>query len=203
MTSGEWREIGKVLFLQLQLQPLKVGDVQRYYRPHDALYPVDRFTMERDGISAMIDGKLTYDAHHVRHPVSRNRISNPISIGFTSHYREMQARFGPHMTLGIAGENIIIETDEILTEADMTHGIAFESPTGERIEMDLVFAIPPCKPFAKYCLQTDEIESRQLLVRETLQYLAKGIRGFCAEPADGERYSISPGHRFWLLQRTP
>jgi hypothetical protein len=37
---------------------------------------------------------------------------NTISIGFTSHYAQMRARFGEHMQDGIAGENINIDSAE-------------------------------------------------------------------------------------------
>jgi hypothetical protein len=198
MNEQEWRYIGDITLLQLQTQPLKIGDVQRYYEPDGALRPVHHFTLVRDGITAEINGETVIDAHHRHHPQSRNRISNPASFGFTSHYRKMQERFGDHMYLGVAGENIIIETDELFGEDDVRGGVAFEAATGDTLIIDTIFAIPPCKPFAKYCLQTDDVESEQLLVRESLQFLLNGIRGFCIEPADGEQFQLEVGQRFWI-----
>lgn len=200
MNEKDWRYIGDVTLLQLQTQPLKVGDVQRYYQPKGALRPVHHFTLTKDGITAEIAGETIVDAHHRYHPQSRNRISNPASFGFTSHYTKMQDRFGDHMYLGVAGENIIIATDEILGEDDLRDGVAFESPTGDVLISDLIFAMPPCKPFAKYCLQTDDVESEQIQVRESLQFLLNGIRGFCIEPTDEGEFELAVGHQFWILR---
>lgn len=198
MNEQEWRYIGDITLLQLQTQPLKVGDVQRFYEPQAALRPVHHFTLTIDGITAEIGDETVMDAHHRYHPQSRNRISNPASFGFTSHYKKMQQRFGEHLYLGVAGENIIIETDEVFGEAELLTGIAFEASDGEALLIDTMFAIPPCKPFAKYCLQTDDVESQQILVRESLQFLLNGVRGFCFEPAEGVEFQLEVGQRFWI-----
>lgn len=192
-----WRELGPIILLQIQLKPLKEGDQHRVYLPHDALYSVDSFQLSKAGITASINGQTVYDTHHMNHPFSRYRQSNPVSIGLTSHYQHMQSRFGSHITLGIAGENIIVETDETLHENTLTQGVALHGTEG-MIILDGVFGIPPCKPFSKFCLNIPDEQGEPDIVKETLQFLMGGTRGFCAEPLDDGVFTVRVGDHLWV-----
>ncbi|NDJ87383.1 MAG: hypothetical protein GYB66_16010 [Chloroflexi bacterium] len=179
----QWREIGRICLLQVQIAPLKVGNHRRVYRPEGALRAVETFNLSEQGITAVINGEEVYDMHHVHHPASHNRQSNPVSIGFTSHYTDMRARFGAHMGDGVAGENIIVETEGILTEEDLSRGVAVRNTRGELVTIQHLYAIPPCKPFAGFCLQLADTDQHQARVKTALQYLHTGKRGFCGEPS--------------------
>ncbi|MCB9436333.1 MAG: hypothetical protein H6673_04975 [Anaerolineales bacterium] len=192
-----WRELGTIIMLQVQLKPLKEGTDHRVYKPHTALHPVDAFDLTKEGITAVVDGQQVYDAHHMRHPLSRYRQSNPISIGLTSHYQRMQTRFGSHISLGIAGENIIVETEEVLFEDALMRGVAIQGEQG-LIQLDGVFGIPPCKPFSKFCLNIPDERGEPESVKETLQFLLKGTRGFCAEPVEVGTFTIRVGDKLWV-----
>lgn len=195
-----WELVGEIILIQVQIQRMKWGENPREYLPHKALRGVETITLTPDGIYTMMDDQKVLDVHHVYHKQSRYRQSNGISFGFTSHYEKMRAKFGEHMTLGIAGENMIVKTDRIWTEDDFFHGAMLESPDGVRTTLDGVFAIPPCQPFADFCLNRRDMENRQEAVKNTLQFLFEGIRGFCCELTDHESHDVSLGYTLWVAK---
>lgn len=182
MTARQWREIGQVVLLQIQQEPMKVGDVVRVFTPEQSLSQVETFQLSREGVSAVIEGKTVVDAHHARHPRTRHKEVNPVSIGFTSHYQKMQDKYGPHMVLGIAGENIIVETDDVIAEALMEKTVAVRNAEGKITVIKDLFAMPPCEPFSRFCLRQDDVEAGVL--KETLQFLHYGTRGYAGAPED-------------------
>ncbi len=187
----QWREIGKVVLLQIQQQPMKVGDVHRVFSPEQSLLSVDTFQLSREGVSTVLDGKTIVDAHHARHPRTRYKEVNPVSIGFTSHYQKMQDKYGDHMVFGIAGENIIVEVDDAILESQMEKTVAIRNSDGELIVIKGIFAMPPCEPFSRFCLRQDEVEAS--LMKETLQFLHYGTRGFAGVPENDGEYVIQLG----------
>src|SRR5258708_756899 len=108
-------EIGLIKHVQLQCSSLKQGQrPQRYYDP-SPLRLVERLRLAPAGVSAVsADGIPIIDIHHADHPESKNSLGkNGISLGFTSHYRAMRDRYGAHLTDGCAGENILVESDQV------------------------------------------------------------------------------------------
>ena len=72
------------------------------------------------------------DVHHRHHPRGKNDDgTHGVSVGFTSHYRTMEERYGDHMTVGCAGENIIVETDRMVTIDDVEQGIVILNADGK------------------------------------------------------------------------
>lgn len=188
------REIGRVRAVQIQRESLKVGQKpDRRYDPAPLL-AADRLHVSPDGVIGLLaDGGQIIDVHHAGHPASRNNEVNPISVGFTGHYALMQAQFGPHMTPGIAGENILIEAEGRLSLADLGQRLAFENPaSGEIIYLDMLMAAPPCAPFSQFALcQPTFVTPEQ--VKATLQFLSDGLRGFYGVPSTAGH--IQPGDR--------
>jgi hypothetical protein len=178
-----WREIGPAVLLQVQRGPLKVShNGRKLYKPEGVLVSCDRFELSCEGVTASLDGQTVWDVHHARHPNSRNRDTNPLSIGFTGHYAQLQARFGSHLKLGIAGENIIVQSDRVLTEDDFAGRVAFRAADGSLTVIENLYAIPPCRPFASFCLDDLEDEIAPQTMAETLRWLHTGLRGFCGQP---------------------
>src|SRR5216110_2490840 len=121
------RELGRIVRLQIQRSSLKTGDKPtRVYDPMPLL-AVDRLALGPDGaLGEGPDGSWLVDVHHRAHPRTKNEDgAHGVSLGFTAHYALMRDRFGERITLGCAGENIIVETE---------HRIAFEDLAGGVVE---------------------------------------------------------------------
>lgn len=174
------REIGQVKFVQVQRSPMKIGEGEaRHYRP-DPLQQVDQLLLTVEGIMGLCDdGTEIIDVHHERHTQSRFRGDNKISLGFLPHYEAMRQRFGSHLEDGDGGENILIETSLDPTSENIGERLVIVSQAdGNQIEMRSVIPAPPCREFSIFCNQRD-LSAKEL--RDTLQFLSAGRRGFYAE----------------------
>src|SRR6266700_3918225 len=99
-----------------------------------------------------------------------------LSLGFTSHYALMRDRFGERITLGCAGENIIVETERRMVFADVEHGVALLAADGRELaRLEVLQVAEPCRPFSGWALG-GVVEARVL--KETLQFLEGGTRGY-------------------------
>jgi hypothetical protein len=180
------REIGLIKHVQLQRSSLKQGQrPQRYYDPAPLLL-VDRLLIDAGGTSATgADGAPIIDIHHASHPETKQRLGiNGISVGFTSHYRAMRDRYGAHLPDGCAGENILVESDQIWSIGDLGAALLIEAADGQLVRLDGLRVAAPCVEFSRFAHLSDEpLTSDQL--RTTLQFLDGGMRGFYARLADG------------------
>lgn len=172
------QRIGTIKFVQIQQESLKehLPDGSRAYNPLPLLR-LNRIKLTVDGVIGITDsGDEIIDVHNTRHPNSRYRGDNPISMGFTSHYDKMRDELGDHLTDGIAGESIIVDCDTIYTPDVLNHQIVIKDETqGSMIYLNEVIPAPPCEPFSRFA------RARQLSPPETkatLQFLSHGTRGF-------------------------
>lgn len=174
--------LGPIVHLQIQRSPLKTGEkAHRRYDPAPLL-AVHRLRMGPDGAIASVNGGDILDVHHRAHPSGKNDDGDhAISVGFTSHYREMRERYGTHMVVGCAGENIIVEHDRRLTLAEVDRGFVVLSPGGEeRLRLGRVDIAHPCKPFSGFAHRQEQVAPEVL--KATLQFLDDGTRGFLVTP---------------------
>lgn len=171
------REIGQIVRLQLQVDRLKRGE--RPYRTYatDNIQVVPALKLTAQGVLGLLDGREQLDAHHADHPRSGNRGNNGISLGFTAHYGRMRDRFGDHITVGCAGENVIAETAVPLTLDELAAGLVIVTAGGQEIRLEQASVMLPCEPFSRFCLQADD-RAPALAMKETLQFLDNGMRGF-------------------------
>ncbi len=170
--------IGKIKFVQIQQESLKEhkDDGTRNYNP-TPLLQLNTIKVNQAGVVGLTGaGSEIIDVHNTKHPNSRYRGDNPVSIGFTSHYGKMRQEFGNPLTDGIAGENIIVECDTIYTPSNISQRLAIKSTsTDTLIYLNEVIPIPPCEPFSRF------VQNRDLTppeIKATLQFLSNGIRGF-------------------------
>jgi hypothetical protein len=141
------------------------------------------------------NGVSIVDVHHHEHPSSKNRGGeNGISLGFTGHYVEMRQRFGPHLTDGIAGENILIEADRQFPVEELANGIVVEGTGGRSLELLPVIVAAPCVEFSRYALNFPDGARPDATVTEALRFLDAGMRGFYAT-YEGEPAVIEVGAR--------
>src|SRR2546423_14459139 len=109
---------------------------RRNYDPAPLL-AVDRVALGPDGVlgEERGGGAWLVDVHHRAHPETKNADGvHGVSLGFTSHYALMRERFGERITLGCAGENIIVESTGRITVEDLDSGLALLAPDGRSEE---------------------------------------------------------------------
>jgi MOSC domain-containing protein len=192
------RPLGHIVRLQIQRSSLKTGVKPiRTYDPAPLL-SVNRLHVGPDGtLGEAPDGSWLVDVHHRAHPLTKNEDGvHGVSLGFTSHYAQMQDRFGDHITLGCAGENIIVETDHRVPFEDLERGMALVSHDGHELaRLEVLQVAHPCRPFSGWALG-GMVESAVL--KETLQFLEGGTRGYyCRGVGSG---IVSLGDRLALLR---
>jgi hypothetical protein len=182
-------EIGRIHQVQVQRSSLKAGErPYRYYDPTPLLV-VDGLLLSPSGVVGLAAGsEQVIDVHNAEHPASKNqRGLNGISFGFTSHYRAMCERFGPHLTDGCAGENILIETSRAFALGDLGDRLAIETAGGAIVYLAGLLVAAPCVEFSQFAAGQGERLPAEAL-KTTLQFLDDGMRGFYAglasAPAD-------------------
>ena len=172
------RELGRIVRLQIQRSSLKTGDKPtRVYDP-GRLLTVGHLAIGPDGVLGQAgDGAWLVDVHHRAHPHTKNEDgAHGVSLGFTSHYAAMRDRFGDRITLGCAGENIVVEADRRFTFEDLERGVALLGDGGGEVaRLEVLQVAHPCRPFSGWALG-GTVESDVL--KETLQFLDGGMRGF-------------------------
>lgn len=175
------RELGKIVRLQVQVDSIKTGTRPlQTYTPDPNLTSVTALRLNPDGVEATDDrGEILPDIHNATHPSTKFKGDNGISIGFTHHYATMRDRFGDHVSDGIAGENILVETGEQISHDMVENGIVIVSEQGE-MKIGPWVILHPCAPFSKFCLQIPGDTKSDRTVTEALKFLEYGLRGFSA-----------------------
>lgn len=165
-----------IVRLQVQVEPLKRGEKPHRWYDASRIRRVERLHVNADGAIGEVDGRRILDAHHVGHPRSRNHgpVSG-LSLGFTAHYRAMRERFGPRVTDGSAGENVLVDGEEPMT-LEALEGAALRTPDGDVAFVDVRVA-EPCVEFSRFVLGVAP-DDRSVTLREPLQQLRGGMRGF-------------------------
>ena len=177
------REIGTVVRVQIQRSSLKTGEKPKVYHPAPLL-AVDRLVITAQGcVGWPADGSALLDVHHLAHPAAKSPDgAHGVSIGFTSHYLRMRGRFGERVWDGVAGENILVQTDGTWTLEDLAPGVGITSAvSGETLWLTGLAVAHPCKSYSRYCLGLPEASPEEL--KAALQFLDGGTRGFYASLA--------------------
>ena len=195
-------EIGRIKQVQIQRSSLKRGErLSRYYDPSPLLV-VESLELTPDGVFGItINGKQVMDVHHADHPTSRNHDGiNGVSLGFTSHYKAMRSQFGERLVDGCAGENILIETDAIMTLNDLGNRIAIQSKEIRGfIHLINLEVAAPCVEFSQFAANHGKPLVAEPL-KATLQFLNDGMRGFYATVIDQETLMlVKAGDRVFVV----
>jgi MOSC domain-containing protein len=183
------RELGPIIRLQIQRSTLKIGvKPDRHYDPAPLL-PVRHLAVSPDGVLGKDGGGgWLVDVHHRTHPATKNEDGlHGVSVGFTSHYDLMRDRFGDRITVGCAGENIIVESEGRITLEILQRGIAVVEGGAdgvERVRLRVLQVAHPCRPFTGWALG-GKVEAEVL--KGHLQFLDDGTRGYyCLGEGAGE-----------------
>ena len=202
-----YREIGKVVRLQIQRQSLKqplpphpdgVRSPQRFYDPQHILAGKELWFT--DAVAAIaLEDDYVLDVHAAAHPHSRNRGNgNMLSVGFTSHYDKMRGRFGGHLADGIAGENILVEANEIFTVDDLQSGLIVVTEDTGVLAFDEIIVAAPCVEFSRFCVNDRYADPPP--TSRALRFLDNGTRGFYAYVTNGLPSMIRTGDVVALRQ---
>lgn len=199
-----FRDLGRVKLVQIQPDGLIIETPSGYIYDASRLVKVDRLRITSLGIEATTpQGERVLDIHHVNHPDKAYDEDDLISIGFTSHYQAMRARFGEHMVDGIAGENIIIEYNKEVWTEDLGPQIAIENTeTGQMTLLDLVCFAAPCDEFSHFAAQSQDKRLPAADLKSTLKFLNNGRRGFLLVLRDGqEAAAVQAGDRVFVVRK--
>jgi hypothetical protein len=194
--------LGRVKLVQIQPNGLIINNPAGNFYDVSRRVEVDSLQITSRGIEAISpDGIHMLDIHHLDHPDKAYGDDDLISIGFTSHYEAMRARFGPHMVDGVAGENIIIDFDEEVWPEDLGSHIGIEnSETGEITLFDVVRFAAPCEEFSHFVSQQQKNRLPSQKLKEILQFLNNGRRGFLLVLREGQdSASVQPGDRVYRV----
>ena len=194
-------EIGRIKLLQVQQSSLKVKQQPYGYYDPTPLLTVKSLLLHPDGVTGLtFDGRQVIDVHHAHHPASRNNKGiNGVSVGFTSHYEAMRGKFGDHVADGCAGENILVEAENIFRLADLGRRLTIQTQrTGELIYLTRLKVAAPCVEFSLFAASHGmALPSNQL--KETLQFLDGGTRGFYATIAgQSDEMGVQAGDRVFV-----
>lgn len=192
--------LGTIKQVQIQRENLKLGETPNRVYHTDPLLVVDSLKLTSRGVlGVMMDGAEIIDVHHIDHPGSRNRGNeNGLSMNFTAHYGRMRGQYGEHLAEGVAGENILVNFERIITMEELGTKLAIENAdTKQLIYLERVRVAEPCVEFSHFVLQERAGGEK---VKETLQFIGDGIRGFYMALADGQNNpTIQAGDRVYTL----
>ncbi|MGI9059376.1 MAG: hypothetical protein ACR2H5_12425 [Ktedonobacteraceae bacterium] len=179
-------EIGRITLLQIQRSSLTLGKrLETYYDP-TPLLAVESLRLTPQGVFGIgEDGGEVMDLHHMEHPTTHNvRGVNGVSIGFTSHYQSIRETYGEHLVNGIAGENMLIEADTIVTLKDLGSRLAIAlQKTGQFVYLTDFKVATPCVEFSQFAANHGKPLPPDKL-KAALQFLNDGRRGFYATVED-------------------
>lgn len=203
--SEELCLLGQVKITQLQPSGLIIKTASGYIYDPSGRMEVPQLFLTHQGIEAeSLQGEQILDIHHAAHPDSHNQGDNAISIGFTSHYSKMRSRFGEHMQVGVAGENIIIASDEEVSLDDLGQQIIIQDPYSERsVVLDVVKFAAPCEEFSRFAVDSQDEKLPAEELKSALQFLGNGKRGFLLTlNADQEPELVKPGDLVYAVGHT-
>ena len=192
-TEG-WKHLGEVVRLQVQTGVMTgKGEYDT-----SMLLDVEAVRATPDGVLGLLDGEWIVDRHHRDHPdAKRWHAEDVLSFGFSSHYEPMAKLVGP-VTLGMAGENVIVDAEGIIEPGQ----IGSVRVTGRGYEAEFEGAAPmtPCVEFTRFITARPEASARE--VKSDREQLRNGVRGYAmGVPAGGEA-TIRRGDRVWI-RRVP
>ncbi len=170
-----------IVRLQVQVEPLKVGRAPlRQYTP-SLIESVPRLEIGPDGVVGIGRfGQRVLDAHHVDHPHSRDpRGKAGISVMATGDYERLRQRYGAHLTEGVAGESILVDCPEGLAGRPLPERLTLITAVRSLV-LDQVQVAEPCVEFTRFCLGLAPSPEVGPDVREHLELLENGARGYKA-----------------------
>jgi len=161
--------LGEVALLQVHGDQVKRLD---RYDP-GPLIQVEEASIARAGMLGWTGAAWVVDKHHEVWPEPGPQ--RPLSVGFTSHYAKMRDRYWD-ISLGAAGENIVVNTDRVMTLEDLGERMIVRGEGREAVLLPVKVA-KPCLQFSSYMRRLPEVGSHADLAAD-MAFLGQGTRGF-------------------------
>ena len=185
---SEWTTVGEITLVQIQRSRLMVD--QQFHA--DELVQAERLRLTPDGVFGLISGAWVLDRHHRQHPDADHWNENrALSVGFTSHYEHMWDLFR-RTSAGSAGENVLVEADEMVAAGEIAGGIRIET-AGAVIELAGAEIAEPCVGFTRFMTQRREADATDL--QAELENLRQGVRGYVLSLQGLDFVEIGPGDK--------
>ena len=184
-------ELGHVVKLQVQTGSLKHGPKRERYDPLH-LVEVPELEITEQGVIGWQDGVPVQDVHHETYMAERGYTGSNLSFNFTSHYEAIRGRYGTHVWFGCGGDNIVFAAAQPITLAELQGELVLEGAGGGCGRVIHVRAATPCLAYSRFITNQTTLSPAQL--KETLQFLSHGQRGFYAD-WQGDSIRIRPGDR--------
>jgi len=169
----------RIVRLQVQRGPVKVGQAPlRCYRP-EAIVPVDRIVAGPRGVHGVTaGGEEIVDVHHQDHRQSRDRRGRAgVLFMGTGDYEALRARYGAHVVDGIAGETILLDAPAGLARLGLPPVATVFTADGP-LQLQDVREADPCVEFSRFCLRQDPSPVVDDATRQALVDLDFGARGY-------------------------
>jgi hypothetical protein len=201
--AESFRELGRVKLVQVQPSGLIIETPTGEFYDVSRRVEVEKLVITSLGIEATTaEGEHVLDIHHINHPDKKYDDDDLVSIGFTSHYEAMRERFGEHMQVGTAGENIIVEYDKEVWMDDLGEQIAIEnSETGQKTLLDVLSFAAPCDEFSHFAADSQNERLHVAELKATLQFLNNGRRGFLLVLSEGQdSVTVQAGDRVYAFR---
>jgi hypothetical protein len=191
--------LGRVVRLQVQLEPLKRGsNPGRRYDPAP-LRRVPGLEVAPEGVTGLAeDGARLLDVHHTTHPRTRDRGGRAgVSLMATADYRRLRRRFGSHLADGLAGETLLIDTASSLVRRRFPGRLRIGTAEGGWLDLHSVRVAAPCAEFSSFCLDREPAGVDDE-VSAAMGFLDHGGRGFRAVAAGAA--ILVEGAEVWVEQ---
>lgn len=185
------RELGRVVKLQVQTGSLKHGPKRELYDPVH-LIEVPELELTERGVIGWRGGMVIQDVHHQDYMTARGYTGSNLSFNFTTHYDQIRGRYGNHVWPGCGGDNIVFAAATPVTLAELQGELVLEGINGDCGRIIHVQIATPCMAYSRFVANQPDLHPAQL--KETLQFLSQGQRGFYAD-WQGDPLRICPGNR--------
>jgi hypothetical protein len=183
---------------QLQVHPDFVLQDERY--DPSRLLVTDRVSVTADGVVGWSGDSWVVDVHHAAYPAERVGRPRPVSVGFTPAYGKMRGRFGETAALGVAAENIIVDTEMALSIEELRSGLTVRNAAGAELVLNEAMVATPCREFTSYLLGLS-YKAEEIEIAADRDFLRNGMRGYIFTAGATEPFEIALGDEVFLGSR--
>ena len=183
---SDWTPLGEIVLLQVQSGEM----TGRGSYDTTMLIEAEVLRITSDGVFGLTDGRWVMDRHHRHHPDAKYwHAEDTLSFGFTAHYDHIWDLFR-QTPLGIAGENIIVRTAEMIRPDAAASGIRIDS-SGDGVQLSAPLPMEPCVEFTRFMTSRPDATTRE--VKADREKLRDGVRGYSVGATTQEVFEVRPG----------